>query len=388
MQRTRYQNGCLVREKRKSGPAVWIFRYRDAQNVHRKHIVGTVEEYKTKADAKRATEQLRVNLNINNPDWRPVTVAELVEHYITKEFPRLTPYTCEVYQGYLDKWILPKWGERKLLELKPVPVQEWLASLPLANGTRAKLRNLLSGVLNHAMRYEFIRAAMNPMKLVRQSAKREKAPEVLDATEIKAILERLTGPYKVMVFVAAGTGLRVSELLGLKWQDFNFDAELINLERGVVRQHIGGMKTEASRKPLPLSVGLAEVLRDWRAETPYAGLDDWVFPSLDKSGKQPLWANSAMEKRVRPAAESAGIKKRVGWHTFRHSFATMLKANNEDVKTVQESLRHATSKITLECYTQGVMTAKRDAQSKVIEAISTTLFPSVPTTQEANTASI
>jgi integrase len=136
-----------------------------------------------------------------------------------------------------------------------------------------------------------------------------------------------------------------------------------------VHQHVGEMKTEASKKPLPLGVGLAEVLMDWRAQTPYNQPGDWIFASADMMGRQPYWPDSLMRKVIRPAAVRAGITKRVGWHTFRHSYATLLKANGEDVKTIQESLRHANSKITLDTYTQGIMPVKRAAQSKVVEAI-------------------
>ena len=76
-----------------------------------------------------------------------------------------------------------------------------------------------------------------------------------------------------------------------------------------------------------------------------------------------------MSKHIRPAAKRAGILKHVRWHVFRHSFATLLNGNSEDMKTVQESLRHADSKITLDTYTQGLMPVKRAAQRKVIEAI-------------------
>lgn len=76
-----------------------------------------------------------------------------------------------------------------------------------------------------------------------------------------------------------------------------------------------------------------------------------------------------MSKHIRLAAQRAGIRKHVRWHVFRHSFATLLKGNGEDVKTVQESLRHADSKVTLDTYTQGLMPVKRAAQRKVIQAI-------------------
>ncbi len=115
--------------------------------------------------------------------------------------------------------------------------------------------------------------------------------------------------------------------------------------------------------------GLSALLLDWRGRCPYNQCSDYVFASAEKHGTQPLWPSSAMSKHIRPAAKLAGITKHVRWHVFRHSFATLLKGNGEDVKTVQESLRHADSKVTLDVYTQGLMPVKRAAQRKVIEAI-------------------
>ena len=94
--------------------------------------------------------------------------------------------------------------------------------------------------------------------------------------------------------------------------------------------------------------------------------DDWVFASPAKKGKQPYWPDNLMKRYVKPVAQKAGINKNIGWHTFRHSFGTLLKANGEDVKTVQELLRHANSRITLDVYTQAVTSTKRAAQSKVV----------------------
>ena len=76
-----------------------------------------------------------------------------------------------------------------------------------------------------------------------------------------------------------------------------------------------------------------------------------------------------MKRHIRPVAKANGIHKKIGWHTFRHSFGTLLKANGEDVTTVQELLRHANSRITLDVYTQAVNSNKRTAQSKVVKTM-------------------
>jgi len=83
----------------------------------------------------------------------------------------------------------------------------------------------------------------------------------------------------------------------------------------------------------------------------------------------PYWSFSLFRVYVRPALKDAGITGKVGWHTFRHSFVTILKSHGEDVKTVQELLRHANSSVTLNLYAQAVTDIKRNAQSKVARLV-------------------
>ena len=97
--------------------------------------------------------------------------------------------------------------------------------------------------------------------------------------------------------------------------------------------------------------------------------DDWVFASPASSGKLPYWSFSIFRTYVKPALKGAKITSKVGWHTFRHSFATILKAHGEDVKTVQELMRHANSSVTLNLYAQAVTDIKRTAQSKVARLV-------------------
>jgi integrase len=366
--RRRYQSGCLYREQRKTGPDIWVFRFREGES-NRKQQVGTVEEFTTRKAAMQACEIFRVN--INRDTRTPRTISELVAHYEQHELPNKTPYTQEVYKGYLNTWLLPNWKDYRLSDIHAVEVEGWLGTLPLANGTRAKLRNLLHAIFRHALRWEF--HDRNPISLVRQSAKRVHAPDVLTVEEVGKLLSELREPWRTAIYVAVTTGLRVSELLGLKWGDVNFTAGEIRLARGVVRQYVGEMKTEASRKPVPMDARLADVLIRWREQAPYNQVADYIFASPDRHGKQPYWPNAAMEDHIRPAAQRAGIQKRVGWHTFRHTFGTLVSSGGADVATTQAMMRHANASITMDRYVQAVTPAKREAQSRLVKVIP---FPS------------
>jgi integrase len=127
--------------------------------------------------------------------------------------------------------------------------------------------------------------------MVRQTAKRAKHPDVLTTQEVTALLRELPEPARTAVFVAVATGLRVSELLALKWSDVDFAAQIIKPSRGIVGQVVGGLKTEESAMPVPASEAVTDALLCWRGLSLYAGPDDYVFPSPKMGGKQPYWPN-------------------------------------------------------------------------------------------------
>jgi integrase len=369
----RYQEGCLYREKRKAGPDVWVFRYRDGES-NRKEKVGTVEQFPTKTKALKACELVRVNLN--REIRSPRTVAELVTHYTDKELSadgRKAHSTREVYGSYIKTWILPAWGTRSLSDVKAVGVEAWLSTLPLANGSKAKIRNVMSTIFSHAIRYEWLNR--NPIAMVRQSAKRERLPDVLTAEEIGALVAELNGPCRIAVLLASCTGLRVSELLALQWSDVDFDKAEIRPCRAIVDQVVGSLKTEASGKAVPIDAALAEVLLDWRGRCPYNQDGDFLFGSPEMNGSQPYWPDSLLRKVVRPAAVRAGITAHIGWHSFRRTLATLLQASGVSVKATQDMLRHASSRLTMDLYAQSIPADRRAAQSGVIGAV---LHASVP----------
>jgi integrase len=302
---------------------------------------------------------------------KPLTLSQLADHYSQRELApscRWKTHSTKLgYRGYLRKWIIPRWGGHSLTHIRAGEIELWLRSLPLARSTCAKIRNVMSVLFNHGLRHELL--DRNPVQWVRQSAKRKKIPAVLEVEEVQMLLGVLDVRERTMVLLDVVTGLRASELFGLKWTDIDFIKNEIRVTRSIVLQVVGPCKTEASQKPVPLDALLARTLRTWRAHTKYRAASDWVFASPYSKGRKPYWYQSLMRNRIREAARRVGIAKKMGWHTFRHTCATLLRASGADIKVAQELLRHASCRVTLDTYTQAVTEQKRAAQNRVASLI-------------------
>jgi integrase len=158
---------------------------------------------------------------------------------------------------------------------------------------------------------------------------------VLSVHDIRLILEELTEPYRTMVLIAACLGLRASEIMGLQWGDFNWADRTLLVRRGVVQGRVGDTKTEASGLPLPVDPNLADALRAHWQRSLHREPFDWVF--ANRQGK-PRWQESILRRHIKPAAVRAGVGK-IGWHTFRHSYSSLLRRVGADIKVQQELLR-------------------------------------------------
>jgi integrase len=146
--RTRYQHGNLQLDKRTNGPDVWVYRWReyspDGKMRRRGEMIGTIEEYPTKAEAQKASEHLRLTANSDNPRARTLTFGALLDRYAKEEMPERHS-TNLAYRSYIETHIRPKWANLPLNELvakgAPFTLEQWLKSLNLAPKTKGNIRN-------------------------------------------------------------------------------------------------------------------------------------------------------------------------------------------------------------------------------------------------------
>ena len=371
--RNRYQFGNLELQKRIKGPDVWIFRYRDRENptVTRPAItLGTVEDFPSRAEARCAAEGLRLQINNGLPLREAVTFRGLIDRYVSEEIELgdLAHTTKEPDLNRVNKHISPKWGKCLLKDVKPYLVQDWLRKLPLAPKTKGHLRGLMYRLFEKAMLWELIPFERNPMSLVELKgvSKRLKPPRILTEEDFVDLLQQLLQPYRSMVLLAGCTGLRVSEVLGLRWRSVDFEQLVMVVKEGFARSQVTKLKSEYSQDELPLDPDVATILLEWKRLCPET-TGDWVFPSPRTS--KPYDSGSLRKKVLKPAAQRAKIQGSIGWHTLRHSYRAWLDETGAPLGVQQKLMRHANISTTMNVYGGAFMEAKRKANTSVVQRV-------------------
>jgi integrase len=249
-------------------------------------------------------------------------------------------------------------------------VELWLKQIALAPKTKGHLQSLLRVLFNCAMRWELVDIRENPMKLVRVrgGSKRTKEPKVLTVAQFQQLVQVLKDPYRTMVILDLATGLRCSELFALKWRDVIWDDLSLLVRRGIVDTIVSDVKTEYSRAGMPLDPELAEVLLRWQHTTEFNKPDDWIFASPFKAGTMPWQPWRVQQRHIGPAAVRCGIGH-IGWHTFRHTFRSLLDETGAPLKVQQELMRHTDIRTTMNIYGKAMEKSKREAHGKVVRLV-------------------
>lgn len=397
----RHNRGMLRKEKRAIGK-VSVFRWSEEVNGHRrqhKHVIGTIKEFPTEAAANKEADRLRCRLNENKQSLslKAITFGELINHYLNHELPRLAKSARKANKSYIKNWIEPAWHGQLACNMKTMRIQEWFDGIQRPDGTKLKIKNVMSVIFSHGVRWELVER--NPIcgqggspghrgasTGVRQSNKLSIRRVILAPDVVRQALEQLPLREATMALVDAVTALRASELIALKWKNVGWETGVLQSEFAIVEGEL--KETKSRNNPLPLAEPVLRVLRLWREHTPYRSDEDWIFASPHYHGTTPYTYQILFRRHIRPVIEKiSGLKSNkqapIGWHTLRRSLATLLISNGENVKVAQSQLRHTTPKITLELYAQAVSTDQQKAHRKVVKMV---LPPKFPETLQARTA--
>ena len=299
--------------------------------------------------------------------------------YIPVVMPLLATSTRVRVKGVLQNYLCPAFGKMCLRDLTPLTIQRYfsnMATSPLTHESRDKIRDVLSGVLGSAVQYGLL--VSNPVENVRMPAERRgrnRNKPYVKPEQFDELLSRIPEPYATMVYVAIYTGLRVSELAGLRWNDIG--ADCITIDERFCRGDWGAPKSEASNttmgcipgviqrihrlKLLTVEVKAGLAVRKYRV-VKSDGPNDLVFQSV-RTGK-PLRDNNILVRFIKPAARAMDLPW-VNWRSLRTSHAVWLKLVGADVKDAQAQMRHSRASTTLDIYQQFVPESQRRVLDKL-----------------------
>ncbi len=366
-------NGWLTKGHRKKGD-VWVHHFyvtrdSDGKRVETTRTIALVSKFPNESEVRQEIQRSQ-----HAGSTGRLTVNALADAYRQAELPFKSQSTQDLHKHELDRYILPRWGMTFVDEVRVLEVKKWLIAIAKGNDFSTesvqKTKHVFSRLFSFGGENELIAANLNPVKAcnVKGVGRKSKHKKIVVPPEIAwKIAMSLSIMHRTLVLLAAGTGMRMSELLGLRWGDIDFANKKITLNQTWVYGRIENGKTEESREPVLLGERTAEFLQAWHCQTPYAGKGDWVFASNKLRGKRPISGCQFTKDYIRPRFVEHGLidpdyTGRAGLHAFRHSLATVLIVEEKvDPKTAQGILRHTDAGLTMNIYTHAQDPAKRAA---------------------------
>jgi len=352
----------------------WYLRYyqyeiKEGRSVRRRicqRLARYSDEYRSKKDVLPLVEPILspINRGLVQPG-SSLPIAEFVEkRYFPGREKKLRPSTFNGYREIFKNHIEGSIGTTRMRDFHTRDGQHFLDALAertpkLSHQTLMHVKAFLSSVFTYARQEDVLRGA-NPMQGVKAEGRRYK-PERSAYTleDIHTMLSKLEEPARTVVAVAAFTGLRKSEIRGLRWEDYTGDE--IQVARSVWRTHIGPTKSEESgENPVPVIPILRRALDQHRTRHPG---DGFIFAGDRRHA--PLNLDN-LSRRVLSAKLDGGWK---GWHGFRRGLGTNLYRLDVPAKVIQEILRHADVSTTETHYIVVDRTEAKAAMKKLEKAV-------------------
>ncbi len=370
MARRRFQHGSLFRRGRRN--KVWVARWWEEiinpdgsiGRTRRAEVLGTVAELPSRS---RAMEILSKRLNpINSGTQRPQSTRSYSD-FITKDWmpvvlPTLKYATQKHYRYILGIHLLPTFGSARLTDIKRECIQSFLAAKlnsGLAWKTVKHIRGVFGRTLTTAENWGYINH--NPVsktELPRRPRNLSPKP-VLQPHQVCLLTKELSEPSRSIALLLVLTGLRIGELLALRWKAIDLTAGTLRVIETVYDGHFDTPKTDRSARLIPLGAEAVALLKRLRQDQ----VDPNSLVFATRAGG-PLNRHNLLRRDLKPACkrlEFGGIT----WHSLRHSHATMLDATGAPLGTVQALLGHSSSEITREVYLHAIPDDQRKAVARV-----------------------
>ncbi len=341
--RRKYRNGSVRKDKRRG---TWHFQWYDETGRRLSQRIGTTKEFPTKSSAEQEAERLSLG-RTKNTDGK--TMRDVIEDYKKQRMPERHS-TAYVYRSFLKNHISPKWADTPVKEVQPFAVELWLKSLKLSPKSKTHVRSIMHLLFEFALMSGALDAQRNPISSVKihGANKRIRKAPVLTVEQFGLLLKELHEPFATMALLAVCFGLRISEVLGLKWSDIDFLQSRISINRGVVQQITGDCKTDGSARAFVLADVVATRLKAWKQVTQFGEADDWVFASPMQNGKLP-YSYTGTRQELNRAAKAAGMT-RISTHSFRHSYRSWLSGMGVRVDVTKDLMRHTTIAMSMDTY--------------------------------------
>src|ERR1039458_2831489 len=357
----RHASGSVRYDKRRK---TWNYLWYDGPTRRSKRI-GTKQEFPTKAAAWKEVESLEIQAKPPDGD-KGDTVRSVITRYEAERMPSRQS-TARVYRSFLKNHVLPKWADTRIQDVQPRPVELWLRELPLSPKSKTHVRSLMHGLVEFAMWSGLLNISRNPISLVQNTGATRKVRKArsLTAEQFQALLKELHEPFATMALLCVCLGLRISEALALRWADVDWLGSTLCVQRGIVNQIVGDVKTQGSAKTFNLASELLERLKSWKQSSQFSGMEDWVFASPFKLGRLPYSYTGTRQELAR-ASKAAGIGH-ISSHAFRHTYRSWLDAVKTPIAVQQKMMRHTDIRTTGNVYGDVVTDEMSTAGLRVAE---------------------
>jgi integrase len=321
-------------------------------------------KYPKEQDVRKAIEQTVSQVNAGTAGEKTdAKFSAVTALYRSDHLPTLDHSTQYTNDYLLKKYIEDRFSQTSIREMRPRIIYQWIQGLTLSQTTKASIRSIMSVCFRLAALHEFIPPMeANPMSLIKLKGVTKRAKKIpeISVADFKRLLAALPEPLHAMVLIAGAYGLRVSELLALKWSDIDEKAKTISIVRKFTRGKLGETKTAASAAPLPLAPALLKALQEWKRKTKGS---EWLFPSPRTGG--PRSSSMLLQKGLRPIAQKLGLGN-VGFHSLRHACRSWLSSGGAAIGTQKDLLRHSDISTTMNVYGHALTVDMRKAHEQLV----------------------